>query len=183
MKKAIVAGLAIYGGVKLVERVIEKHKDDIVYWARRKLRHGIDRAVDALFNEETISLKRKGKNYSYWHEKENKKPFNHAKEEQKPWRKYKDFDINRHDGFTNSADDIHITVESLDEAMEILNSLENTIERDGFATIIDVRFWVDLPILDYDGYKWKTMAGTLIERDPTSFESWTITLPRMTKIE
>lgn len=177
MKKTIVAGLAIYGGVKLVERVIEKHKDDIVYWARKKLRHGIDRAVDAIFNEETISLKRKGKNYSYWEEK--KKPVNLEKEEKEPVI----YHMHRPCGHEDALGDISISVDSLEEAENIINDLESKIEKNGFATIIDVKFWVNLPILEYTDYRWTTMVGTLIERDPTYYGSWTITLPRMTKIK
>lgn len=52
MKKLIIAALAVYGGVKLGEKLLKRYRKPIIEWVGKKAKEAADRIIDDILAEE-----------------------------------------------------------------------------------------------------------------------------------
>lgn len=168
MKKLIVGALAIYGGVKLGEKLLKKYREPIAEWVGKKAKEVVINIMkDKKSDTKPTSYERK---YADYH-----RPYSDYKKMKSECGRMVEVEV------TPKMDYMVITNLTLDGANDIIQKLENAIETFDKATTIDLQscLYADLPAECF-GYGWLDLSNVNIIK--TSHDRWTLFLPNMVKL-
>lgn len=164
MKKLIVGALAIYGGVKLGEKLLKKYREPIAEWVGKKAKRAVSDFMDDIFGIDNKAVKPEPEKMDYSKAKV-------------------DYSV-EHGVVIVPATMSYMTVTNVafGEADKILNVLNRKLEIYGEATTIDLEnaaHYIDMPA-NCLGYGWTNLNAAGIRKLANGL--YELELPRMKKL-
>ena len=177
MKKIIVTALAVYGGAKLTEKIVNNYKDDIVSWVGKKVSKGIHKMVDDIFNIKKVEPIKSRPSHS-------------------PRYDRVDHDIPKNPRTTTDPrvrfNDYYMTLENLttEETLYIVKKFHEYLNEYEVLTPVDIVNNID-PFLYHDlpayalkcGWDIEDQHMHLLKMYESEENKWAIEFPRMTQLE
>ena len=170
MKKLIVGALAIYGGVKLGEKLLKKYREPIAEWVGKKAKKAVSDFMDDIFGIDNKAVKPEPEEQRW-----EKMDYSKAKVSYSKAHEVRVV-------MPASMDYMHVDNLTLEEAHGILVALRRKLEIYGEATTIDLEnsaYSIPMPAKCL-GYGWTDLDDAYICKLATGM--YGLTLPNMKKL-